>query len=270
MPQFLSAKPEYQYSVIAGFKKIWDAPVAQQTEVPWDNIWPKLIDFFEALLTNEEFWEEDVFDQSDLSPTRNWIPPLIADFLVAGTRSDERAYAPELMPRSLSIIVILLRRVEPEAEPHNGDMLNVAINTAKGKAIEALFNHALRRCRLDEKAKNAHAEAWEELQPLFDAELGQCRDGNFEFSALAGAYIANLHFMSAVWVQNKFEEIFPTRFPRNCIAALDGHAFAPSIKPVFDELIARGVVDWALRRDTIRDYTREKSFAAVGPVLPLG
>jgi hypothetical protein len=39
-------------------------------------------------------------------------------------------------------------------------------------------------------------EEWRELEPLFDAELAQCCAGNFEFSALAGAYIANLHYMS--------------------------------------------------------------------------
>jgi hypothetical protein len=264
LPQFLSAKPEYQYAIIAGFKKLWDAWDGKQPGLPWDSIWPKLIDFFEALLTNEEFWKGEVADEPVLSPTRDWIPSAIAEFLRAGTRSDNKAYSPELLPRTLPLVAILLDKSEPQAEPRDGDALNGAINTAKGKAIEALLDHALRRCRLSDEAKKSHAKAWRELQPLFDAELAQCRDGNFEFSALAGAYIGNLHYMSADWVHANFKAIFPIEFPANCLAALDGLAFAPSMKPIFDELIAAGVVDWALRQDMKGDHARESLLQRLG------
>jgi hypothetical protein len=185
LPQFLGAKPEYQYAIIAGFKKLWDAWNGKQAGIPWDRIWPKLIDFFEAILTNEEFWKGEVAPEPVLSPTRDWIPPVIAEFLRAGTRSDDKAYAPELLARTLPLVAILLNKSEPQAEPRDGDALDGAINTTKGKAIEALLDHALRLCRLSDKTKESHAKAWRELEPLFDAELAQCRDGNFEFSALA-------------------------------------------------------------------------------------
>ena len=220
LPQFLGAKPEYQYAIIAGFKKLWDAWDGKQPRLPWDRIWPKLVDFFETLVTNEGFWKGEAANKSVLSPTRDWIPPAIAEFLRDGTRSDDKAYAPGLLPRTLPLVAILLNKSEAQAEPRDGDALNGAINTAKGKAIEALLDHALRRCRLSDKAKKSHAKAWRELQPLFDTELAQCRDSNFEFSALAGAYIGNLHYMSADWVHANFKAIFPTEFPANCLAAL--------------------------------------------------
>ena len=169
-----------------------------------------------------------------------------------------------LLPRTLPLVAILLDKSGPQAEPRDGDALNGAINTAKGKAIEALLDHALRRCRLSDKAKKSHAKAWRELQPLFDAELAQCLDSNFEFSALAGAYIGNLHYMSADWVHANFKAIFPIEFPANCLAALDGLAFAPSMKPIFDELIAAGVVDWALRQDMKGDHARESLLQRLG------
>jgi len=264
LPQFLHAKPEYQYAILARLKQLWDAWDGKQAGPPWDRIWPKLIDFFEAILNNEEFWKGEIVDEPELSPTRDWIPPAIAEFLREGTRSDDKAYAPELLPRTLSLVTILLEKSEPQAEPSNGDALNGAINTAKGKAIEALLDHALRRCRLSDEAKNSHAEVWHQLEPLFDAELAQCRNGNFEFSALAGAYIGNLHYMSADWVHSNFKAIFPTEFPANCLAALDGLGFSPLMKPIFDELIATGVVDWALRRDMKGDRARENLLQLLG------
>jgi hypothetical protein len=199
-----------------------------------------------------------------LSPTRNWIPPVISEFLRAGTRSDDKAYAPDLLPRTLPLVAILLDKSEPQNEPSDGDELNRAINTAKGKAVEALLDYALRRCRLSDQANKSHAEAWRELQPLFDAELAECRNGNFEFSALAGVYIGNLHYMSADWVQANFKKIFPVEFPANCLSALDGLAFAPSLKPVFDELIAPGVADWALRQEMKGEHARERLLQRMG------
>jgi hypothetical protein len=74
LPRFLSAKPEYQYAVVAGFKKLWDAWDGKQPGLPWARIWPRLIDFFGAVLTNEEFWKGEVADEPVLSPTRDWIP----------------------------------------------------------------------------------------------------------------------------------------------------------------------------------------------------
>jgi hypothetical protein len=209
------------------------------------------------------FWKGEVVDE-ELSPTRDWVPPAISEFLRAGTRSDDKAYAPDLLPRTLRLVVILLDKSNPQAEPREGDALNGAINTAKGKAIEALLDHALRRCRLSDKEKKSHTKAWLELEPIFDAELAQCRDGNFEFSALAGAYIGNLHYMRAGWVHANFRAIFPIEFPANCLAALDGLAFAPSMKPISDELIATGVFDWALRQDMKGDHARESLLQRLG------
>ena len=265
LPQFLEAKPEYQYALIAGFEKLWDAWDGKRSRLPWDRTWPKLVGFFEAILTNEEFWKAAVPDEPVLSPARDWVPSEIAEFLKAGTHSDDKAYAPELLPRTLPLVLILLDKSEPQSEPREGDALNGAINTPRGKAIEALFEHALRRCRLSDKVEQSHADAWRELEPIFDAELGNCRGKNFEFSALAGAYMANLDYMSRDWVQANIKAIFPIEFPANCLAALNGLAFAPAMRrPVFNELIASGVLDWALRQDLRGDYTRESLLHRLG------
>ena len=126
---------------------------------------------------------------------------------------------------------ILLKESEPQQEPSEGDALNKAINTSKGKAIEALFDHALRRCRVNDAATKSHVDVWRDMQPTFDEEIAACQNNNFEFSALAGAYITNLHYLGGDWLRNNFREIFPIDFPSNCLSALDGLAFAPATQP---------------------------------------
>lgn len=264
LPQFLNAKAEYQYAVIAGFKKLWDAWDGKEAGLDWNQIWPKLIDFFEALLAGAELWKGDVAQEPTLSPTRDWIPPVISEFLTAGTRSDDKSYAPDLLRRTLPLIVILLSKSEAREEASEGDALNLAINTAKGKAVEALLDYALRSCRLSDNANKQHAKTWQSLQPLFDAELARCKNGNFEFSAIAGAYIVNLYYLSATWVNTNFRRIFPVEYPSNCLSALDGLAFAPPTKPVYAALVASGVLDWALRQEMKGQHARESLLQRMG------
>jgi len=184
-------------------------------------------------------------------------PAIISEFLRAGTRNDEKAYAPELLPRTWSLVKVLLRESEPQQEPGEGDVLNRAINTLKGKAIEALFDHALRQCRLSDAATKSHADVWRAMQPTFDQEIAACRNKNFEFSALAGAYIANLHYLDPGWLHTNFRRIFPTDFPSNCLSALDGLAFAPATHPIYQELVESGVLAWALSQDMKGAHARE-------------
>src|SRR5262249_46949245 len=47
---FLAAKRPYQYGLISGFKKVWDAPPDPKKPInmDWNNAWPKLMGFFES------------------------------------------------------------------------------------------------------------------------------------------------------------------------------------------------------------------------------
>lgn len=257
LPSFLNAKYEYQYALIAGFKKLWDTWDGKETSFDWNDAWPKLIEFFEKTVGNESMWLEPSGEEDSLSPHRNWIPPVISEFLRAGTRDDEKTYAPDLLPRTWSLTKILLKKSARQEKPSDGDAMTEAINTSKGKAVEALFNQALRRCRLSDAATKSHADAWREMQTVFDEELAACRNDNFEFSTLSGAYIANLHYVSRDWLHNNFRGIFSIELPANCLSALAGLAYAPAQPPIYDELVDAGILEWALTHEMKSTYARE-------------
>jgi hypothetical protein len=229
----LNAKRAYQYAVVAGFKKLWDAWDGEQVGFDWNDAWPKLVEFFDKITGNQAFWSEPVTEDEPLTPNRNWIPAVISDFLRAGTRSDQKAYAPDLLPKTWPLIKILLKKSETQQESSEDDALNTAINTSKGRAIQALFDHALRQCRVSNAVLRSHANAWRDMQPVFDAEIEACQNRNFEFSSLAGAYIANLLYLDTDWTKNNFRKIFPIEFPANCLSALDGLSFAPLADAIY-------------------------------------
>jgi len=257
LPEFLDAKRPYQYGVINGFKRLWDMSKEKQMDLDWNFVWEGLIDFFERLLNNPEFWTEEVIQEQDLTPTRDWIPPIIAEFLRAGTKDDDKAYSPGLLTRGFSLIKILLENLETVDDPEEDAMFQ-AINSSKGKTIEALFSHTLRACRVSDKKHKDHVEAWDSIKPTFDAELVKCEDSNYEFSTLAAAYLANIDYISRNWLRASISKIFPKDFPANFVCAIKGLTYALATRPIYALLLEHRVLDRALRLSLKERQSRER------------
>lgn len=257
LPTFLNAKRPYQYGIINGFKSIWDKPRDKQHDLDWDVAWGRLIDFFAQLLDKPDFWTEEVVNGHDLPPNRNWIPPIIAEFLRAGTRDDNKAYPPEFLTSTFALISILLEKLEP-ADDAKEDAMFQAINSPRGKAIEALFSHTLRVCRISDKERGDHTEAWRVIKPTFDEELVKCENTNYEFSTLAAAYLTNINYISHDWLLLSIDKIFPKDFPENFACAIDGLAYVSASRSIYRLLLEHGVLDKALRLNKTRKQAHEK------------
>ena len=245
LTEFGNAKRPYQYGIIKGFKALWDSSEEKHCTVDWVTTWPALLGMFEGLLNDPAFWAEDVAQPQGLLPTRNWIPPLIADFLRAGTKSDDKAYSPGLLPRAFVLIQILLERCAPENERPD-DPTFQAINSSKGHAIEALFDHALRACRVRDKEIGGHRDVWDELKDAFDSELAKCQDANYEYSTLAAQYMTQLMYLDSDWVRANIKRIFPAQHPNNLMCALDGIAYANASRPLYKLLVDNEIIDVSL------------------------
>ncbi len=252
LPDFLQAKRCFQYSLISGLKQAWEA-ADRQKETDWNDGWQKIIAFFEQLIGNAEFWQEETVIDS----RRDWVASAVADCLHAGTNKDDRAHAIELLPRTQALLAILLdqtRGIEQVAD----DPMTQALNCPKGRAVEALFSQALRACRAGDRASNSHEEQWSSIQPLFDAELAKCKNANYEFSTLSGAYIAQLGYMDPKWTKERIQQIFPSEFPLNSVCTVDGLGYASFTLPVYTLLLESGVIDRALEYELKGRGGREK------------
>lgn len=259
LPQFINANRPFQYGLIEGFKRLWARIPEPHQSIDWNIAWTELISFFEELLRTPEFWTEQVVETHDLTPNRDWIPPIIADFIRAGTHNDKEAYSPSLLPRTWALLGIMLEKLEMQRkEPPQSDAMNEAINWPRGKAIEAFFAHALRACRVSDRERSEHAGVWASIKPAFEAELAKCQNNNYEFSTLAGSYIINLHYIDADWLRASIERIFPREFPGNFRCALDGLAHAEVSSPIYALLIETGVIARALHENLEDSTARER------------
>jgi hypothetical protein len=133
-----------------------------------------------------------------------------------------------------------------------------ALNTPRGRVIDALFNHALRVCRLSDKVNGSHSDVWLEMQSVFEDELDKCQNSNFEFSTFCGCYIANLDYVDHQWLQTNFDKIFPALFDDNFRCALEGLAYAPASKSIYSLLKEFSIIEKALSLETAGKYSREK------------
>jgi hypothetical protein len=72
----------------------------------------------------------------------DWMVSLFADFLESGTKNDETAYAPELLPIGWSILQTTLAKIPPSADVAEiSNPMTYALNTARGRTISALFSN---------------------------------------------------------------------------------------------------------------------------------
>lgn len=240
---FHGAKVAYQHAIIQGFKRVFDPSNEPKPNFDWNDAWPKLIAFFAKCVAAPDLWKpSDEHQKLDLVPTNGWMRSLIANFLEAGTRDDKTAYAPNLLPQGWAIIRTLLDQA-PESELNLNDPMTHALNTEKGRAISAMYNHALRVCRLENLASKSTEKAWTSLQDAFDAEIGKCRNANYDFSTLSASYIANLDFMSRGWLADNVRALFPAAvYPNNFKVAIGGLAYGKPTRPLYQLLASANVI----------------------------
>lgn len=151
----------YKYAIVNGAKKLWDKNKNTADGLDWSQLWKTLLDYLDALTGREEFWTAPDQPSEGNIPDRRWISSLIADLLRAGTLSDDHSYPPECLPVGERILLRLLDHAEADDDYKGSDPMTHAINTTKGRVIEALVSHTLRSCRVADKDGNGHTAVWE-------------------------------------------------------------------------------------------------------------
>ncbi|MCP4614984.1 MAG: hypothetical protein GY844_00980 [Bradyrhizobium sp.] len=265
LAEFHAAKVPFQHALIQGFKKLFDPSNDKKPEFDWNSAWPKLMAFFSETVAQDSFWAKvEENEKVDLIPTREWMRGLIASFLENATRDDKTAYPSELLPQGWDIVKAMLARAET-GSLNLTDPMTHALNTDKGHVIGAMYNHALRACRVADQTKQSHEDVWGTLKEAFDAEVAKCRNGNFEFSTLSASYIANLDYMSRTWLAENVEPLFPARdYQNNFKVAIGGLAYAGVSRPVYQLLAGHNVFSEALATKLEDKNGRERVIEWIG------
>ncbi len=214
---------DYIYHLIEGYKELWK-------EKQYDN-WTELLEFCWVVLQSEGFWLKDATEQKGgMVASSSWIVGAISELIRAGTADDKTAFDPALLPIARKIIVHILEKQEGEYFTEERDAVSIAINSPRGKCIEALINYALRLCRLTYKSDKAHDELWiNNLQPVFDEQIHQVKNGNLEFVTLFANYLPNLLYLSRSWTMKQLPTIFEKENRLQWLCAMQGYTYVNRI-----------------------------------------
>ncbi len=253
---FKGKDPAPLYEIAEAVRELW----VEKTTLPWDDVWSLLIEEFLDLLGEEGFWVgSSEPTRSPFIAGRGQLVGALGRLIVDGTRSDDHAFNEALLPNAERLVLLLLARQEGDDVKPEDDAVFHAINSPRGKCIEALFNLSLRVCRLAHQRSDTHVEEWARFQPIFEAELRNEGVGGYEFSTLVGNYLPNLLFLSKDWVVANLPGIFPRENYKKWLCAIKGYAYVNVVyEVVYKYLRDEGLIVAALDDVNLKSDVHER------------
>ena len=257
--QFIELDLAYIYEIIVAFKDLW----TEKAKLPWDDIWPCLLNFCLATTKQGSFWESTNAKQREaFVANRYWVVSAIGQLVVVGTKSDENAFSEEYLDIAEDLIVLLLTREVGNEYKIESDAVSISINSSRGQCIEALINLTLRSCRLSDKKRDKdHSDVWEHFQQFYDAELDRAdmKDPEYEFATLVTNYLPNFLYMSKEWVLSNLSRIFQQDHYLKWLCAMQGYTYVGTIyQEVFQYLKDHGDFLKVLDDVNVKDRIEER------------
>ena len=145
----------YLYEMLDAYGELW----REKVQLPWEELWTYLLEFCEDIVSQERFWSpENARRRPQFVANRYWIVGEIARLIESGVRSDEHPLPEKCLPEVERILRILLQKEAGEEFKPDTDAVSTAINSPRGRCIEALINLTLHHCRLADKRRGEHVE----------------------------------------------------------------------------------------------------------------
>ena len=254
--KFIDSDLAFVYPLIEAYRELW----SEKKELPWRAVWPSLLDFCSELVERENFWaEENSRSRSHFIANRHSIVGAIAELIEGGTKSDNHAFDKSLLPKAKQILLILLDRQEGEEFKHDSNAVSIAINSSRGRCIEALINLSLRSCRITNKKHGEHSQAWRQFEDIYTSELKRNERGEYEFATLVANFLPNFLYMSSEWTRSNLANIFDYSDYQKWLCAMQGYAYVGAVyDDVYNHLKANEDLLKALDDENIKDRVEEK------------
>lgn len=203
---FIELKPHYLNKIFSAYSKLW----TNKTQRPWNELWPKIINFAAKLFNEASFWNS--VDNTDSGPfigDKHWVISSYCRLVESGCENDERAFGLELTHDVKNTLELILSKASGEDFNNDSDAVSIAINSPRGRCLEAYVKLALYQCRNVEKDSEEHKRIWAGYQPTFDNELSKpYTAGEYEFITILLMYVRNFLYLSKDWTVQNIEHMF--------------------------------------------------------------
>ncbi len=255
LSEFIHLDGDYICSVIDAYTELWN----EKANLPWDEIWNCLLNFCRDIVNSDKFWREvNSHPTGSFVANRKRIIRAIGRLLEDGAKSDAHAFDQKYHSEVESLLAILLQKQKGEIFTESTDAVFVAINSPRGKCLEALINLTLRSCRLSDRENKEHVQTWEYFQQYYETELDHGETQEYEFLTLVAHYLPNFCYMSFTWVKNNLERIFDQTNNLKWLCAIQGYAYSNPIWEVYRNLSERGDLLKVLDHKCAKDFVKKR------------
>lgn len=248
---YVKLKPRFLAALLGAFQELCKTQ-------PVD--WSVLLNFTKQLIDHAGLWDRQEDEKAPgYLPKKRWVVSGIADLIRDGFTEGNHQIPHDLWDSAEAILATLLDREPGMSKANSDDALTEAINSSKGRALEALLVYTVERAQHIREKTGSHQQFWEQVQALFDKEIDKTAEGNFEFSALAGRWLPNLHFLSKEWVEKNIDRLFSTNSEPHWRHAVQGYSYVNNVyRGLY--LLLRDHGDFKRVIDTMfdREKTRDK------------
>lgn len=251
LSEFTHLEGDYICTVIDSYTELWN----EKAHLPWNEIWICLLNFCRDVVSAHEFWSEE---NARLRSNRRRVIIAIGRLLEDGAKSDAHAFHQRHHSEVESLLAFLLQKQKREKFTESTDAMSVAINSPRGKCLEALINLTLRSCRLSDSENKGHVQTWEHFQHYYETELERSETGEYEFLTLMTRYLANFCYMSFTWVKKNLERIFDQTNNLKWLCAIQGYAYSNPIWEIYRYLSEHGDLLKALNHKDTNDFVKER------------
>ena len=254
LDKFLKCDFAFVYPLLESYRELWN----EKKSLPWDDVWIHIIESYLELLNQVDFWTEAKSSgKNPFVANRNSVLNAICKLVEDGTRSDDHAFNPNLLPKAKQILVNILDNQPGTKFRPQCDAVIESLSSARGQCLQALINHSLYYCRI---MKNENLEqAWGQYKDIYNAELKRADQGEIEFITLSAMYIQNFIFMSKEWVEENLPNIFDVSKYNKWLCAIQGYANSNIIgKTLYSYLKEKGCFLKALDDNNLQDRVKEK------------
>ncbi len=258
LDKFVDLHVPYVHSLIDAFLELWEKD--KETNLPWDSIWPNLLDFIFKIVSKKEFWQwPDNRDDGAFVANHHWVVNAIGRMIEAGCKSDDHSFEVINIEISKLILCLLLDKEVGEKFNYDRDAVSIAINSPRGRCVEALINLALFTCRNHKKIGITHSEAWEQYKNIFNSELNKPNQGEYEFATLVANYLHNFMYLSGEWTTSNLSTIFDQSDRQRWLCAMQGYSYITSFHPnIYKFLRENGNLIKALDEKFLKDRVDDR------------
>jgi len=206
LENLIALKPYYINKIFSSYSKLW----AGKKQRAWNDLWPTLLDFSCKLFQEDVFWQSP--DNNDSGPfigDKHWVISSYCQLVESGCEKDERAFNLNLAETVKKTLELILDKESGNDFNNDSDAVSIAINSPRGRCLEAYFKLALFQCRNTEKDSDERQTIWTTYEKVFTNELNKPAIAKeYEFITIVLMHIRNFLYLSKHWTNDNLEKMF--------------------------------------------------------------